>query len=117
MAALHSDHETYTHTEQAFREARARGEVGGAAQAGEQNFRTVSSACEIVITPVAQALDTQFRRVAGDQGRVDGADRDADDPVRSKPGRGGALVDTAVVRAERPTSISRAVTRISPPSI
>src|SRR5262249_47484712 len=52
-----------------------------------------------------QALDALFRRVAGDESRVDGANRDACNPVGMKVRLGQGLIDTPLVCAQRPTSL------------
>jgi hypothetical protein len=54
-----------------------------------------------------QPLDTFFRRIAGDQGRVDGADRDAGDPVRMQVRLGQGLVDAGLIRAERTAALQQ----------
>ena len=48
---------------------------------------------------------TLVRRIAGDQGRVDGADRGADDPVGLDAGFVQRLVDSGLVGAERAATL------------
>jgi hypothetical protein len=55
----------------------------------------------------AQPFDPPLRRVAGDQGRVDGADRDAGDPMRMKVRLRQRLVDTALVGPESATALQQ----------
>jgi len=42
-----------------------------------------------------QLVDARFRRIAGDQRRIDGANRDARDPVGMKIGLGQCLINSA----------------------
>ncbi len=52
------------------------------------------------IPEVVQPLDPAFRRIAGDQRRIDGADRHAGDPVRREPFLGEAIVDASLIGAQ-----------------
>ena len=52
-----------------------------------------------------QLVDARFRRIAGDQRAIDGADRNAGDPVRMKSGLGQCLIDTGLIRPERATPL------------
>jgi len=45
-----------------------------------------------------QLVDARFRRIAGDQRRIDGADRDARDPVGMKIGLGQCLINPGLIR-------------------
>ena len=51
------------------------------------------------IPEFAQPLDPALRRVAGDQRRVDRADRNAGHPIRREAGLGEPLVDACLVGA------------------
>ncbi len=53
----------------------------------------------------AQLLDPLLRRIAGDQRRIDGADRDAGDPVRVEIGLGQRLVGTGLIGAQRAAAL------------
>jgi len=46
----------------------------------------------------SQLVDARFRRIAGDQRRIDGADRDARDPVGMKIGLGQCLINPGLIR-------------------
>ena len=54
---------------------------------------------------LAQACDPVLDLVAGDQARVDGADRGADDPVRLDAGLMQGLVDAGLIGAERAATL------------
>src|SRR6516165_12213768 len=60
---------------------------------------------------LAQPVDAPLGRVAGDDGGVDGADRNADDPVGMKPGLGQGFIDSRLVGAERAAPCSSSATR------
>ena len=49
----------------------------------------------------AQPLDASLRRIAGDERRIDGTDRDAGNPVGMEMGLGQGLVDPRLIGAER----------------
>ena len=53
----------------------------------------------------AQLADTRFRRVASNQRPIDGADRDAGDPVGMKIGFGQCLIDSGLICTKRTTSL------------
>ena len=53
----------------------------------------------------AQALDASLRRVAGDDGRIDRADRDACDPARHLAGFCQSLVSARLIGAERAAAL------------
>ena len=55
----------------------------------------------------AQPLDAPFRRIAGDQRRVDRADRNARDPVGMQIGLGQRLIDAGLIRAERAAALQQ----------
>src|SRR3954468_11614144 len=54
---------------------------------------------------LAQTRQSILRRVAGDETRVDGADRGADDPVRLDAGLMQGLVDAGLIGAERAAAL------------
>jgi len=54
---------------------------------------------------LAQACDPVLDLVAGDQARVDGTDRGADDPVRLDAGLMQGLVDAGLIGAERAATL------------
>ena len=54
-----------------------------------------------------QFFDPAHRIVAGNDGGVDGADRDARHPIGMKPGFGQPLIDAALVGAERAAALER----------
>ena len=56
---------------------------------------------------LAQLLDAPFRRIAGDQCRVDGPDRNTRDPVRVQVGFGQSLIDAGLIGAERSTALQQ----------
>ena len=53
----------------------------------------------------AQRRQPPLGRVAGDQRSVDGADRDAGNPVRLQPGFMQRLVDAALIGAQRAAAL------------
>ena len=53
----------------------------------------------------AQPVDTCYRRIAGNQGAIAGADLNTGDPVGIKTGLGQCLVDPGLIRTERTTSL------------
>ena len=55
----------------------------------------------------AQMLDSPLRRIAGDQGGIDGADRDAGDPVGVEVSLGQGLIDAALIGAERTAALQQ----------
>ena len=55
----------------------------------------------------AQAIDPAFRRIAGDQRRIDGADRDSGDPVRMEVRFRQRLIDAALIGAERAATLQQ----------
>jgi len=54
---------------------------------------------------LAQSVGSSFGRIAGDDGGVDGTDRNADDPVGMKLGLGQGFIDARLVGAERPAPL------------
>jgi hypothetical protein len=50
------------------------------------------------IPKFAQSFNAALRRVAGDQRRIDGADRDARDPVGMKISLGQCLINSGLIR-------------------
>ena len=70
-----------------------------------------------------ELVDACFRRVAGNQRPIDGADRDAGDPIGIKTGLGQCLVDPGLIRTERAAALKQerhaleGRTRSSPMSI
>ena len=52
-----------------------------------------------------EPLDAMFRPVAGDDRAIDGADRDAGDPLRLDTMLGKRLVGAGLIGAERPTAL------------
>src|SRR6185436_2495335 len=54
---------------------------------------------------LAQALDPPLRRVAGNDGAIDRADRDAGDPVRQIAPLRQGLVDAGLIGAERAATL------------
>src|SRR5262249_38238635 len=52
-----------------------------------------------------QLVDAGFRRIAGDQGRIDRADRNAGDPVGLKLGFRESLVDPSLISSERAAAL------------
>ena len=79
------------------------GELVPALQPG--NIRHAKRRCADRFPELAQPLDTLFRRIPGDQGRVDRADRNASDPVRVQVRFGQGLVDAGLVGAERAAAL------------
>jgi len=55
----------------------------------------------------AQTFDALLGRVAGDQGAVDGADRDAGHPVGMKIGFGQSLVDARLIGTQRAATLQQ----------
>ncbi len=53
----------------------------------------------------AQLVETSFRRVAGDQGRVDGADGNSGDPVRLQVRLGQTLIDAGLESPQRAAAL------------
>src|SRR5947209_6683523 len=60
-----------------------------------------------VLTWVAPTLDPPLGRIAGDEGRVERANRDAPDPVRVQVGLGQRLIDAALVGAQRAAALQQ----------
>jgi hypothetical protein len=52
-----------------------------------------------------QPLDALLRRIAGNQRRIDGANRHAGDPIRMQVGLRQSLVDTALIGAKRTAAL------------
>ena len=52
-----------------------------------------------------EPFEPALRRVAGDDGGIDGADRDADHPIRFQPGLMQSLVDAGLIGAERAAAL------------
>jgi hypothetical protein len=52
-----------------------------------------------------QFVDARLRRIAGNQRTVDGADRNAGDPVGTKIGLGQCPIDPSLIRTERTTAL------------
>ena len=61
---------------------------------------------------LAQPLDPLFRRVAGDERRIHGADRDSGDPVRQDVRSGKRLVHPALIGAERSPALEKQSDRL-----
>src|SRR5581483_26859 len=58
-----------------------------------------------------QPVGASLGRIASDDRSVDGADRDADDPVGMEAGFGQRLIDARLIGAERPPPCSSSATR------
>jgi hypothetical protein len=54
---------------------------------------------------LAQALNPSLWRIAGDDGRVDGPDRYAGDPVRMDAGFAQRLINTGLIGTERTAAL------------
>ena len=61
---------------------------------------------------LAQPLDPLFRRVAGDERRINGADRDSGDPVRQDVRSGKRLVHPTLIGAERSPALEKQSDRL-----
>ena len=75
----------------------------GSSQAGGSNVLKAEARSQKVRSRSTPALG----RVAGHQGRVDGADRDADEPVGRHADLGEALVDPALIGPQCPAALQQ----------
>src|SRR5262249_1325172 len=56
---------------------------------------------------LAQRVDPLFRRIAGEDRRVDGADRDSGNPIGMQVGLGQRLINTSLVGAKRAAALKQ----------
>jgi hypothetical protein len=56
---------------------------------------------------LAQRVDPPFRRVAGDDRRIDSADRDSGNPIGMQIGLRQRLINTRLISAERAAALKQ----------